>query len=138
MRRSSRQHWSKPLLSAAAALAAAGCGGSQRRESPPPTVDPLAACVRAWNRPANFERGRPGALVRQLEPRPAVPQYAHLSRSPRGLCVVFLDTPSTVDDRRFVRRGQGYSLDCAGACGQQAPPGARTFQFRPDGSLPRP
>ena len=76
--------------------------------------------------------------MRHLEPRPTVPQYAHLSRDPHGRCVVFLDTPSTVDDRRFISDGQGYSLTCAGACGQQAPRGARTFQFRPDGSLPRP
>jgi hypothetical protein len=76
--------------------------------------------------------------VRHLEPSPTVPQYAHLSRDPHGRCVVFLDTPSTVDDRRFISDGQGYSLTCAGACGQQLRRGARTFQFRPDGSLPRP
>lgn len=86
--------------------------------------------------PVNFERGAPGAHVRRLEPRAVVPQFAHLSRDRDGGCIVFLDTPSTVDDRRYVRRGKGYSLDCAGACGQQVPRGARTFQFRPDGSLP--
>ena len=123
---------------AATALAAPGCGGSEPRDSPPATADPIAACVGSWNRQANFERGQPGALVRRLAPRPAVPLFAHLSRDPRRRCVVFLDTPSTVDDRRFVRRGDGYSLDCAGACGQQVPPGGRTFQFLPDGSLPRP
>ena len=51
---------------------------------------------------------------------------------------MFLDTPSTMDDRRFIRTGEGYSLDCAGACGQQVPRGARTFQFLKDGSLPAP
>ena len=50
---------------------------------------------------------------------------------------MFLDTPSTLDDRRFSRTGEGYSLDCAGACGQQVPRGARTFQFLKDGSLAR-
>ena len=120
------------------ALAAAGCGGSDSGKKGPPRVDPLTACVRAWNRPANFERGRPGAHVRRLEPRPAVPQFAHLSRDRGGRCVVFLDTPSTVDDRRFVLTGEGYSLDCAGACGQQVPRGARTFQFGGNGSLPAP
>jgi hypothetical protein len=67
-----------------------------------------------------------------------VPQFAHLSRDRDERCVVFLDTPSTVDDRRYVRTGGRYSLDCAGACGQQVPRGARTFQFLRDGSLPAP
>jgi hypothetical protein len=67
-----------------------------------------------------------------------VPLFAHLSGDGRSRCVVFLDTPSTVDDRRYIRTGAGYSLDCAGACGQQVPRGARTFQFRRDGSLPAP
>jgi uncharacterized protein YceK len=125
------------LLVVAAMLAASGCGGSESRESPRRGADQLRACVRAWNQPANFVRGRPGAVVRRLEPSPAVPLYAHLSRDRRGRCVVFLDTPSTVDDRRFIGGG-GFSLDCAGACGQQVPRGARTFQFRPDGSLPSP
>jgi hypothetical protein len=117
-------------------LIASGCGGSNLRESPPRDTDSLSDCVTAWNRPSNFGRGTPGAHVRRLEPRPAVPQFAHLSRDRDGRCIVFLDTPSTVDDRRYVRRGKGYSLDCAGACGQQVPRRARTFQFRPDGSLP--
>lgn len=104
----------------------------------PTRADPLSACVRAWNRPANFESGRPGADVRRLDPRPAVPLFAHLSRDRRGRCVVILDTPSTVDDRRYIRSGAGYSLDCAGACGQQGPRGARTFQFRRGASLPAP
>jgi hypothetical protein len=121
---------------AAAVLIASGCGGSDPQESPPREPDSLSACVTAWNRPSNFGPGAPGAHVRRLEPRPAVPQFAHLSRDRDGRCIVFLDTPSTVDDRRYVRRGKGYSLDCAGACGQQVPRGARTFQFRPDGSLP--
>jgi hypothetical protein len=126
---------SRLLVVAAAALTASGCGRAEPEKRP---ADPLGACVRSWNRPANFERGAPGALVKRLEPRPAVPQFAHLSRDRRGRCVVFLDTPSTVDDRRFVLGGGRYSLACAGACGQQAPPGARTFQFLPDGSLPAP
>jgi hypothetical protein len=126
---------SRLLVVAAALLTASGCDGSEpeTRRSP---ADPLSACVHAWNRPANFERGAPGAHVRRLEPRPVVPQFAHVSRDRDGRCIVFLDTPSTVDDHRYVRRGKGYSLDCAGACGQQVPRGARTFQFRPDGSLP--
>ena len=124
------------LLVLAAVVTASGCGGSDARESPPREPASLSACVTAWNRSSNFERGAPGAHVRRLEPRPAVPQFAHLSRRRDGRCIVFLDTPSTVDDRRYVRRGKGYSLDCAGACGQQVPRGARTFQFRPDGSLP--
>jgi hypothetical protein len=78
--------------------------------------------VTAWNRPANFERGGPGAHVRRLEPRAAGPQFAHLSRDRDGGCIVFT--------------GDGYSLTCVGACGQHARQGARTFQFRPDGSLP--
>jgi hypothetical protein len=127
------------VVLAAAMVGATGCGGSDRPESPPRAADPLSACVRAWNRPANFERGEPGALVQRLEPRPAVPLFAHLSRDRRARCVVFLDTPSTVDDRRFVLSGgRCYSRTCAGACGQQAPRGARTFQFMPDGSLPAP
>jgi hypothetical protein len=126
------------VVVAAAMIGAAGCGGSDRPEGPPRAIDPLGACVRAWNRPANFERGEPGAAVKRLEPRPAVPQFAHLSRDRRGRCVVFLDTPSTVDDRRFILSGGRYLLACEGACGQQAPRGARTFQFRPDGTLPAP
>jgi hypothetical protein len=51
-------------------------------------------------------------------------------------CVVFLDTPSTDGDRRFVRTGGRYRLDCAGDCGQDVPPGARTAQFLRDGTLP--
>ena len=111
---------------AAVVLIASSCGGAE----------PLSACVESWNRPSNFERGAPGAHVRRLDPRPAVPQFAHLSRDRDGRCIVFLDTPSTVDDRRYVRDGDGYSLECAGACGRQVTRGARTFQFRPDGSLP--
>ena len=126
------------VAAAAAVLAACGCGGSDSPESRTPRAGSLTACVRAWNRPANFDHGEPGAALKRLRPRPAVPQFAHLSRDRRGRCVVFLDTPSTVDDRRFVRSGDGYSVHCAGACGQQVPRGARTFQFRPDGSLPRP
>jgi len=125
------------LLVLAAALATAfGCGGSDARERSAREPARLSGCVTAWNRPSNFERGAPGAHVRRLDPRPAVPQFAHVSRDRDGRCVVFLDTPSTVDDRRYIRGGNGYSLDCAGACGQQVPRGARTFQFRPDGSLP--
>lgn len=126
---------SRLLAVAAAALTASGCGRSEpeKRWSP---ADRLKACVQAWNRPANFERGAPGAHVRHLNPRPAVPQFAHLSRDRRGRCVVFLDTPSTVDDRRFILSGGRYSLDCAGACGRQVPGGARTLQFEQDGSLP--
>jgi hypothetical protein len=51
-------------------------------------------------------------------------------------CVVFLDTPSTDGDRRFVRTGGHYRLDCAVDCGQDVPPGARTAQFLRDGTLP--
>ena len=85
------------------ALVGAGChdgddGQSRQRAGPPP----LRACVEAWNRPPNFGRGRPGELVRRLRPRPVVPIFAHVSRDRRRRCVVFLDTPSTVDDRRFV------------------------------------
>ena len=126
---------SRPLVVAAALLTASGCGGSEPEKTRLP-ANPLSPCVHAWNRPANFERSAPGAHVRRLEPRPVVPQFAHLSRDRDGRCIVFLDTPSTVDDRRYVRKGESYSLDCAGACGQQVPRGARTFQFRPDGSLP--
>ena len=122
-------------LVAAVLLAASGCGGSDPQAH---KVDPLGACVTAWNRPANFARGMPGAHVRSLRPRPAALLFAHLSRDPQGRCIVFLDTPSTVDDRRYLRRGAGYSVDCAGDCGQQVPPGGRTFQFKQDGSLPRP
>jgi hypothetical protein len=125
-------------VAVAALAAAAGCGGSDSAKGRAAHADGFSACVRAWNRPANFEHGRPGAHVRRLEPRPAVPLFAHLSGDRRGDCVVFLDTPSTVDDRRYIRTGAGYSLDCAGACGQQVPRGARTFQFRRDGSLPAP
>jgi hypothetical protein len=121
---------------AAAVVTASGCGGSDARESPPRESASLGVCVTAWNRPGNFERGSPGRHVRRLDPRPAVPQFAHLSRDRDGRCIVFLDTPSTVDDRRYIRTGDRYSLECAGACGQQVRRGARTFQFRPDGSLP--
>jgi hypothetical protein len=125
------------LAVAATALTVCGCAGSEPEKRRPP-ADPLSACVQAWNRPANFERGAPGAQVRRLEPRPAVPQFAHLSRDRRERCVVFLDTPSTVDDRRFILSGERYSLACVGSCGRQVPRGARTFQFLPDGSLPAP
>jgi hypothetical protein len=121
------------------ALVAGGCQDSddeQNRERA--GALPLVACMEAWNRPANFAPGRPGALVRRLRPRPAVPLFAHVSRDRRRRCVVFLDTPSTVDDRRFILSGERYLLTCEGACGQQVPSGARTFQFGPDGSLPRP
>jgi hypothetical protein len=50
---------------------------------------------------------------------------------------VFLDTPSTVDDRRFVHYSHGgFATECTGDCGQQVPRGARTLQFLSDGSLP--
>jgi len=97
---------------------------------------PLRGCIEAWNRPPNFADGRPGYLVRRLGPRPAVPLFAHVSRDRRRRCVVFLDTPSTVDDRRFVLTHGRFSTDCAGDCGQQVPRGARTLQFLSDGSLP--
>ena len=67
-----------------------------------------------------------------------MPQFAHVSRDRQGRCVVFLDTPSTVDDRRYILTGDGYSLDCSGACGRQVPRGARTLQFLRGGSLPSP
>jgi hypothetical protein len=118
------------------ALVGGGChdsGHEQTRERA--SELPLRACIEAWNRPPNFARGRPGDLVRRLRPRPAVPLFAHVSRD-RRRCVVFLDTPSTVDDRRFVRTRGAFLTDCAGDCGQQVPRGARTLQFRSDGSLP--
>ena len=99
-------------------------------------TDRLRPCVDAWNRPANFAHGRPGNSVRRLRPRPAVPLFAHVSLNRRRRCVVFLDTPSTADDRRFVATGGHYLLDCAGDCGQDVPPGARTAQFLRDGTLP--
>jgi hypothetical protein len=126
------------MVVAVAVLAACGCGGSDSPAGGSPRAGQLSACVEAWNRPANFDPGQPGAAAKRLRPRPAVPQFAHLSRDRRGRCVVFLDTPSTVDDRRFILSGERYLLTCEGACGQQVPSGARTFQFGPDGSLPRP
>jgi len=119
------------------ALVGAGChdgddGQSRQRAGPPP----LRACVEAWNRPPNFGRGRPGELVRRLRPRPVVPIFAHVSRDRRRRCVVFLDTPSTVDDRRFVLTHGAFSTECTGDCGQRDTRGARTAQFLPDGSLP--
>ena len=96
------------LLVLAAVVTASECGGSDARESTPREPASLSACVTAWNRPSNFGHGAPGAHLRRLEPRPAVPQFAHLSRRRDGRCMVFLDTPR----------------------------GARTFQFRPEGSLP--
>ena len=119
------------------AVVAAGCQDSddeQNQERPGALT--LRACMEAWNRPPNFARGHPGGLVRRLRPRPAVPLFAHVSRDRRRHCVVFLDTPSTVDDRRFVRTHGVYATDCAGDCGQQVPRDARTLQFRSDGSLP--
>jgi hypothetical protein len=65
-----------------------------------------------------------------------VPLFAHISLDRRRRCIVFLDTPSTVDDRRFLYAHGAFSTACMGDCGQQAPPGARTVQFLPDGSLP--
>jgi hypothetical protein len=62
--------------------------------------------------------------------------FAHVSLDERGRCVVFLDTPSTADDRRFVAAAGHYTLECAGDCGQDVPPGARTAQFLRDGTLP--
>jgi hypothetical protein len=119
------------------ALVAGGCQDSDEEQNRERAGGlPLSACMEAWNRPPNFARGRPGALVRRLDPRPAVPLFAHVSRDRRRRCVVFLDTPSTVDDRRFVRTNGVYSTDCVGDCGQQVPRDARTLQFRPDGSLP--
>ena len=50
--------------------------------------------------------------------------------------MVFLDTPSTVDDRRYLQRRGRFSQVCAGDCGQDVKPGARTFQFLRDGTLP--
>jgi hypothetical protein len=123
------------VASLVCALAAVGCRDDPR-EPERSGSHTLQACVEAWNRPANFGPGTPGGLVRRLRPRPAVPLFAHVSRDARRRCVVFLDTPSTVDDRRFVRRDGGFSLQCAGDCGQQVPRGARTFQFRRDGTLP--
>jgi len=107
-------------------------GQSRERAGAPP----LRACVEAWNRPPNFAPGRPGQLVRRLRPRPAVPLFAHVSRDRRRRCVVFLDTPSTADDRRFVRTGGRFSSECTGDCGQRDTRRARTMQFLPDGSLP--
>ena len=119
------------------ALVAGGCQDSDDEQNQERAgALPLRVCMEAWNRPANFARGRPGVLVRRLRPRPAVPLFAHVSRDRRRRCVVFLDTPSTVDDRRFVRTHGVYATDCAGDCGQQVPRGARTLQFRSDGSLP--
>ena len=119
------------------ALVAGGCQDSddEQNQERAGTL-PLRACMEAWNQPPNFARGRPGALVRRLRPRPAVPLFAHVSRDRRRRCVVFLDTPTTVDDRRFVRTHGVYATDCAGDCGQQVPRDARTLQFRSDGSLP--
>jgi hypothetical protein len=118
-------------------LVALSCGGAddgdQARHGPRHRLQPCAA---EWNRPANFARGRPGRLVRRLRPRPVVPLFAHVSLDGHGRCVVFLDTPSTADDRRFVRTRGRYLLDCTGDCGQDAPPGARTVQFLRDGTLP--
>jgi hypothetical protein len=120
-----------------ALLAEGGChGGDHEHGRERAGALPLRACFEAWNRPPNFARGRPGELVRRLRPRPAVPLFAHVSRDRRRRCVVFLDTPSTVDDRRFVLKDGAFSTDCVGDCGQQAPRGARTVQFLPDGSLP--
>jgi hypothetical protein len=119
------------------ALVAGGCqdsGGEQNQERA--SALPLRVCIQAWNQRPNFTSGRPGALVKRLRPRPAVPLFAHVSRDRRRRCVVFLDTPTTVDDRRFVRVHGVYTTDCEGDCGQQVPPGARTLQFRPDGALP--
>jgi hypothetical protein len=119
------------------ALLGGGCfGGDHEKSRQRARALPLRACIEAWNRPPNFARGRAGELVRRLRPRPAVPLFAHLSRDRPRRCVVFLDTPSTVDDRRFVLKDGAFSTDCVGDCGQQAPRGARTVQFRPDGSLP--
>jgi hypothetical protein len=117
-------------------LSAFGCGGADEADVADRPPDPLRPCVRTWNRPANFAQGHPGSIVRRLRPRPAVPLFAHVSVDKQRRCVVFLDTPSTVDDRRFVRRRDEYFLDCAGDCGQDVPPGARTAQFLRDGTLP--
>jgi hypothetical protein len=118
------------------ALAALGCAGEH--DADPARVGPgrLASCVAAWNRPANFTPGSPGRAVQRLGPKPSVPLFAHLSLDKRRRCVVFLDTPSTADDRRFVRSHGRFGLDCAGDCGQDVPRGAKTFQFLRDGSLP--
>ena len=111
-----------PTVAVIALSAAAGCGGrapAWRRRR----------VLTRFPRPHGTEQatspGGPCADVRRLDPRPAVPLFAHLSRDRRDRCVVILDTPSTVDDRRYIRSGAGYSLDCAGACGQQGPRGAR-------------
>ena len=80
--------------------------------------------------------GRPGRHVRRLGPTPTVPLFAHVSRNKSGSCAVFLDTPSTVDDRRYLQARGRFSQVCAGDCGQDVEPGARTFQFLRDGTLP--
>jgi hypothetical protein len=124
------------VASLVCALAPAACSDGDDDAPERSQREQLQACVEAWNAPDNFRAGTPGRLVRSLDPRPAVPLFAHVSRDRRRRCVVFLDTPSTVDDRRFVRAAGRYSLACKGDCGQDVPPDARTFQFLRNGSLP--
>jgi hypothetical protein len=129
--------WTKiVVLAGLLATALAGCGGGEPERTTRASPAGLGSCVDAWNRPANFEPGTPGRHVRRLGPTPAVPLFAHISRDKAGRCVVFLDTPSTVDDRRYRQASGRYSQVCAGDCGQDVKPGARTFQFRRDGTLP--
>jgi hypothetical protein len=74
-----------------------------------------------------------------MRPERAVVRPCRVSnrdRNKAGSCVVFLDTPSTVDDRRYLQARGRFSQVCAGDCGQDVKPGARTFQFLRDGTLP--